>query len=83
MKQTCNVKAQIDISTYKHKKCHRYVYKKYIPFGQAIQLRRMISDDIVIDEHLKELETWFKNSLTTSKRLDQKLRNQSYHHEQN
>ena len=34
------------------KSCHRYAYKKYIPFGQA---RRIISDDIVLDEHLKEL----------------------------
>ena len=39
------------------KSCHRYVYKKYIPFGQAIRLRRIISDDIVLDERLKELDT--------------------------
>ena len=44
------------------KSCHRYVYKKYIPFGQAIRLRRIISDDIVLDELLKELETWCYNS---------------------
>ena len=37
------------------------VCKKYIPFGQAIRLRRIISDDIVLDECLKELETWFTN----------------------
>ena len=43
------------------KSCHRYVYKKHIPFGQAIRLRRIISDDIVLDERLKELETWFTN----------------------
>ena len=43
------------------KPCHRYVYKKHIPFGQAIRLRRIISDDIVLDERLKELETWFAN----------------------
>ena len=43
------------------KSCHRYVYKKHIPFGQAIRLRRIISDDIVLDERLKELETWFAN----------------------
>ena len=41
------------------KSCHRYVYKKYIPFGQAIRLRRTISDNIVLDERLKEVETWF------------------------
>ena len=38
-----------------------YVYKMYIPFGQAIRLRRIVSDDIVFDERLKELETWFTN----------------------
>ena len=43
------------------KSCHRYVYKKYIPFGQAIRLRRIISDDIVLDERLQELETCFEN----------------------
>ena len=35
------------------KSCRRYVYKKYIPFGQAIRLRRIISYDIVLDERLK------------------------------
>ena len=41
------------------KSCHRYVYKKYIylPFSQVIWLRRIISDDIELDERLKELET--------------------------
>ena len=43
------------------KSCHRCVYKKYIPFGQAIRLRRIISDDIVLDKCFKELETWFRN----------------------
>ena len=43
------------------KSCHRYAYKKHIPFGQAIQLRRIISDDIVLDQRLKELEIWFTN----------------------
>ena len=37
------------------------VYKKYIPFGQAIRLRRIVSGEIVLDECLKELETWFTN----------------------
>ena len=43
------------------KSCHRYVYKKYIPFGQAIRLRWTISGNIVLDERLKEVETWFTN----------------------
>ena len=41
------------------KSCHRYIYKKYIPFRQAIWLRRIISNDLVLDERLKELEAWF------------------------
>ena len=59
LKQTCTVKTD---RQYLHaKSCHRYVYKKHIPFGQAIRLRRIIFDDIVLDERLKELETWFTN----------------------
>ena len=51
-----------DRNQYLHaKSCHRYVYKKYISFGPAIRLRRIISNDIVLDERLKELETWFTN----------------------
>ena len=57
LKQTCTEKTQIDIIP--SKSCHRYVYKKYIPFGQGIRLRRTISDNIVLDERLKEVETWF------------------------
>ena len=56
---------------YLHTKlCHRYIYKKYIPFGQAIRLGRIISNSILLDDRLKELETWF----TTRKRIDQKWR---------
>ena len=59
------------IYKYLHEKsCHRYVYKKYIPFGQSILLRRRISDDTVFDERLKELEI----VTTTQKGLNQKLR---------
>ena len=48
-----------DRHKYLHAKpCYRYVYKKYIPFSQAIPLRRIISDDSVLDERL---ETWFTN----------------------
>ena len=50
-----------DRQQYLHaKSCHRYVYKKYTPFGQAIRLRRIISDDIVLDDRLKE-QTWYTN----------------------
>ena len=60
LKQTCTVQTRIDIST-----CIQnhvtYIYKKYIPFGQAVRLRRIISEDVMLDERLKELETWFTN----------------------
>ena len=51
------------------KSCHRYVYKTYIPFGQAIRLRRINPDDIVLNERLKELETWFTNRGYNSKKV--------------
>ena len=40
-----------------------------VPFGQAIRLRRIISDDIVLVERLKELETWFTNRGFNSKKV--------------
>ena len=55
------------------KSCHRYVYKKYIPFDQAIRLRRIIFDDIVLDERLKELETCFKNRDYNSEKVKPKI----------
>ena len=63
-----------DRNQYVHaKSCHRYVYKKYILFGQPIRLRRIISDDIVLDEHLKELETWFTNRGYNSEKVKQEI----------
>ena len=41
----------------------------YIPFGQAIRLRRIVSDDIVFDERLKELETWLTNRSYNSEKV--------------
>ena len=55
------------------KSCHIYVYKKYIPFDQAIRLRRIIFDDIVLDERLKELETCFKNRGYNSEKVKPKI----------
>ena len=51
------------------KLCHRHIYKKHIPFDQAVRLRRIISDEIAIDERLKELETWFTNRGYNSEKL--------------
>ena len=61
LKQSGTVKTQIDISTYMQNHVTDMSTKKYIPFGQAIWLRRIISDDILLDGFLKELETWFTN----------------------
>ena len=52
------------------KSCHKYVSKKHIPFGQAVWLRRIISDDnVLLDERLKELETWFTNRNYNSEKV--------------
>ena len=40
-----------------------------VPFGQAIRLRKIISDDIALVERLKELETWFTNRGFNSKKV--------------
>ena len=57
LKQTCTVKTRVGIRTY----MQNHATGMFIPFGQAIWLRRIISDDTVLDEHLKKLETWFTN----------------------
>ena len=61
LKQTCTVKTQVDISTCMQNhvtdmstKIYIYIY---LPFSQVIWLRRIISNDIELDERLKELET--------------------------
>ena len=41
------------------KSCYNHVCKKFVPFGQEIRLRRIICDDIVLDERLKEIQTRF------------------------
>ena len=60
LKQTCTVKTQVGISTCMQNHVTDMSTKKiyiYLPFSQVIWLRRIISDDIELDERLKELET--------------------------
>ena len=39
--------------------CHRYVYKKSIPCGQAIQLKRICSNEGKLSSKPKDLGHWF------------------------
>ena len=55
------------------KSCHRYVYKTHIPLGQAIRLTRIIFDNIVLDERLKELQTCFTNRGYNSEKVKPEL----------
>ena len=58
LKQTCTVKTQVDISTCMQNHVTDMSTKNiYLPFSQVIWLRRIISDDIELDERLKELQT--------------------------
>ena len=39
--------------------CHRYVYKKSIPYGQAIQMKRICSNEEKLSSRLEDLGHWF------------------------
>ena len=39
--------------------CHRYVYKKSIPYGQAIRMKRICSNEEKLSSRLEDLEHWF------------------------
>ena len=43
------------------KSCHRHVYKNSIPYGQAVRLKRIISNEETLVERLNELESWLTN----------------------
>ena len=40
--------------------CHRYVYKKSIPYGQARRIKRICSDEDKLAVRLEQLQGWFK-----------------------
>ena len=42
--------------------CHRYSYKKSIPYGQAIRMKRICSNEENISSRLEDLEHWFCSS---------------------
>ena len=41
--------------------CHTFHTKRGIPYGQALRLRRIISDDTILGNRCKELESWLVN----------------------
>ena len=38
--------------------CHRLVYKRSIPFGQAVRIKRICSDEEDLQQKLNDLESW-------------------------
>ena len=52
----------IDTHQYLHKKsCHPWHTKKAIPYGQALRLRRICSEDRQFQERVGELAGWLKD----------------------
>ena len=41
--------------------CHTFHTKKGIPYGQALRIRRIVSDDQVFDTRCEELKGWLKD----------------------
>ena len=49
----------VDINIFtKHQSCHRHISKRSIPFGQAIRLKRIISNKDALIQRLNDLEIW-------------------------
>ena len=40
--------------------CHTFHTKKGIPYGQALRIKRIVSEEEVLDDRCKELECWLK-----------------------
>ena len=50
---------ETDTHQYLHaKSCHRSCIKRAIPYGQAVRIKRIYSDENVLNERLTQLETW-------------------------
>ena len=41
------------------KSCHRYVYKKSIPYGQAIRMKRIFTNEEKLSSRIEDFEHWF------------------------
>ena len=39
--------------------CHRYIYKKSIPYGQAIRMKRICSNEEKLSSRFEDLQHWF------------------------
>ena len=48
-----------DTHQYLHSKsCHRNIYKRSIPYGQAVRLKRICSTEVTLTQRLQQLEEW-------------------------
>ena len=48
---------ETDTNQFLHaKSCHRNSYKKSIPYGQAIRIKRICSEEQILEKKLKDLE---------------------------
>ena len=46
---------------YTHNLCHRAVFKKSIPYRQAVQMKRICSEEEDLQHKLGDLESWLVN----------------------
>ena len=59
-----------DTHQYLHaKSCHRSCIKRVIPYGPAIQIKRICSDEINLNRRLLELESWLGKREYSSKNV--------------
>ena len=42
--------------------CHTFNTKKRTPYGQALRIKRIVSEEEVLDDRCKKLECWLKQA---------------------
>ena len=55
--------------------CHWLIYKRSIPYGQAVRIKRICSDEEDLQQKLNDLESWLIDRVIEPNSLDQKFRN--------
>ena len=51
----------------------RYIYKKGIPYGQALRIRRIVSDDNAFEGRCSDLKGWLKKRGYPDSMIDEQI----------
>ena len=66
---------ETDTHQYLHaNSCHTHHTKKSIPYGQALRIRRIVSDDQIFEKRCDDLESWLVKRGHESKMVANEIR---------